>query len=345
MISGTYAGIVEDNRDPEKLGRLKVRVPHVYGSVGGIFGAVPTENIPWALPSGLPNGLSQQSGGCDWLPEIGDQVLVRFLDAEPEKPVWEWFMQTQKGAEAFKLHHYAEPTGNRLGKPKRGAWVRYGHTVEWNEAGLILTTSKGYRLLLTDASSAGRDGTLNLSTQAGQFLDLDDSSNTVTLNVNEDLQINVGDQMLALCDAISLQALTQEIELISGDKITLDSEDNLEISVGQDWLLDVLGDATFDIQGDWTATAAGDVTLNGTKITLSGTGDVSLRFGQLFLGAGASEPFVLGNQILAYLNTLYAALAAHTHAGVMSGGGTTAPMLPPPPAPSAALLSQVIKGS
>lgn len=367
-LLGTYAGVVEDNKDPEKLGRLKVRVPHVYGAVGGTFGAITTENLPWAMPSGLPNGLSQQSGGCDWLPEMGDQVLVRFLDGEPEKPVYEWFMQTQAAAKNFKLHAYKD-AADGVGKPKRGAWVRYGHTVEWNSDGLILTTSKGYRLLLTDASTKGNDGNINISTQAGQFMDMDDTTNTVSLNVNEDYQINVGNQMLAICDSISLNTMTNEIEMISGSYLSFDTVDNVEGTVGADWTMDVAGNTEFRLTGDWITTALANVqftvtgdwintvtgnwttTVTGTtaltstgNMTLTGTAQMTLEFAQLFLGTGSTEAYVLGNQLLTYLAQLVTMLQTHTHPGVESGPSTTAPPAVAFPIPTPALVSQVIKG-
>src|SRR3546814_4627799 len=48
----------------------------------------------------------------DLLPEPGDHVWVRFLDGQPEKPIWEWGMQTITDAKNLNLHHY-ELAGDR----------------------------------------------------------------------------------------------------------------------------------------------------------------------------------------------------------------------------------------
>lgn len=367
-LNGIFGGIVEDNKDPEKLGRLKVRVPHVYGAVGGVFGAVTTNDLPWALPAGLPNGLTQQSGGADWIPEIGDQVLVQFLDAEPEKPVWQWFMQTQKAVTAFPLHNYDSKNGS-VGRPKRGAWVRYGHTVEWNEDGLILTTSRGYRILLTDSGTEGSDGDILLATQAGQYLDVDDSTGDTTLNVNNDWNVNVGSQAIVMADSFSLTTLNDEIELISGSELTVKTETDFSEDIGGDRLISVAGKTEFDLTGDWTVEAknrinikaATDLILKCTnnitvqaenQLNLTSTGVMTLKtpvnmameFLELALGHGASSPFVLGDQLFEYLTNLYTVLVSHTHPGVFPGPSSTAPMTPTPPPPPSALLSQVIKG-
>ena len=282
-LVGTYGGIVEDNRDPEKLGRLKVRVPHVFGAVGGLFGAISTENIPWATPTGLPAGLSQSSGGMDWLPTLGDQVMVRFLDGEPEKPIWEWGMQTQEGAKSFKLHSYDKITS----KPTRGALVRYGHTVEWNEDGIIATTSKGYRVLLTDASIEGFDGDILIETQAGQSLELDDSLNTVTLNANQDYYINVIEEMLAICGSIQLTA-SSTIGLESGTETDLNVGGSLTFDVGADWDANVGGDTTFVLGGAIDITAAGLLAL-----TVAGTANISITGKtDLFLGGELSAAII-----------------------------------------------------
>lgn len=368
-LRGTFCGTVEDNKDPEKLGRLKVRVPIAYGCVGGFFGAITTNDLPWALPAGLPNGLSQQSGGADWTPEIGDQVLVRFLDGEPEKPIWEWFMQTQAAAQDFQLHAYNTNSNGSVGSPKRGAWVRYGHTLEWNTDGMILTTSKGYRMVVTDASSAGNDGDITIETQAGQFIDFDDSTNGATMNVNEDFQMNIGKQLLALCDSISLQSQGNEIEFISGKYLSIETKTNLQGTVHQDWTMSVDGKTDFTLTGDYALTgsggvsmsAAADLVLKSTQnTTIQATGtlgitssaqmniqsqiDMNLAFTKLVLGQGATSPFVLGDQLFSYLEQMVTILLAHTHSGVTSGSGVTGPMTPPLTPPTPALLSQLIVG-
>lgn len=369
-LRGIFGGIVEDNRDPQKLGRLKVRVPHVYGAVGGVFGAVTTNDLPWALPCGLPHGLTQASGGADWLPEIGDQVVVSFMDNEPEKPVWQWFMQTQDAAGKFPLHTYKTGSNGSVSGLKRGAWVRYGHTVEWNAEGLIMTTSKGYRVLLTDASSAGNDGDINVATQGGLSWDMDDSTGDATLVVNNDWNINVTNQILAFADSWSLTTSNNEIEFISGSSFTIDTQTDLQATVGENLSLKVTGQSTLDLVGNLTINDAQNITLNATanmaltataNLTLAATGLLSLSstgalsiaspapltltFSQLLLGAVPISPFVLGDQLFVYLTALYTALLSHTHPGIFPGPANTGTMTPVPPTPVPTMLSTTILGS
>ncbi len=302
-LIGTYAATVENVKDPEKLGRIKARVPHAYGVVGGVYGSVSTDNIPWAYPAGLPAGGSQQSGGMSWLPEIGDQVLVRFLDGEPEKPIWEWFMQTKSQAKKLKLHQYDELKGT----PKRSAMVRYGHLVEWNDDGLILTTSKGYRFLLTDSSAAGNDGNVLLSSQAGNYLEFDDQTLTATVNSVGDMHLNVADQLLVLADKISMRTASDNIEFRSGSDVTVTA------------LEDVLVRAFAELK----LTSTG-------KTTITSGGITELQYQLLKFGA-ATEPFVKGATLVTFLTELLVWLAAHTHTGVTSGVSSTAmPALPTP---------------
>lgn len=64
-IGKIYVGIVEDNNDPNRLGRIKVRVQ-------SIFDEIPTEHIPWAHSYTTPNGKSYE------LPAVGKIVNVIF---------------------------------------------------------------------------------------------------------------------------------------------------------------------------------------------------------------------------------------------------------------------------
>lgn len=82
-LAGKRRGIVVDNADPLKQGRLKVRVLEAYG-------LQPVAAIPWALPC-FPAGGSSDCGFFS-LPEKGACVWVEFLwqngEPDPSCPVW-----------------------------------------------------------------------------------------------------------------------------------------------------------------------------------------------------------------------------------------------------------------
>lgn len=78
QYNGKFVGIVEDNNDPDKLGRLKIRVPSVYGNIT-------LEAIPWAVPD-FP--FSSENQGFVFIPDKGALVTVEFLNGSIYTPVW-----------------------------------------------------------------------------------------------------------------------------------------------------------------------------------------------------------------------------------------------------------------
>lgn len=90
-FGGLLRGLVVDNNDPKKLGRLKVRIQSAYGEQ-------PVDNLPWAWPC---FGYGGASGMCMFaVPEIGSGVWVMFQtkDGEPDTtyPVWLGVWQAEK---------------------------------------------------------------------------------------------------------------------------------------------------------------------------------------------------------------------------------------------------------
>jgi hypothetical protein len=69
----TYVGIVEDNNDPKRLGRVKIRVMDV-------FDQIPLEDIPFALP------WKDLNGNMYSIPDIGKVVMVVFDQGNVESP-------------------------------------------------------------------------------------------------------------------------------------------------------------------------------------------------------------------------------------------------------------------
>ena len=90
-FGGLLRGVVADNNDPEKLGRLKVRVQSAYGDQ-------PVDNLPWAWPCFPYGGMPKM---CAYsVPEVGAGVWVMFQnkDGEPDTtyPVWLGVWQAEK---------------------------------------------------------------------------------------------------------------------------------------------------------------------------------------------------------------------------------------------------------
>lgn len=178
------------------MGRVRVRVPMVYGPVSGAFGNIPDGNLPWALPAGIPAGGTPNSGGFSWIPSPGDRVWVRFLDGEPEKPVWEWGTQDLDQQKSFVLHQY----DNKGAPKKRGALTRYGHTIEFNPLSLILASKNGYSFVIQDSNTGQYDGALRISTATGSFVEIGDDPvggaswiefvGNHTAYVNSDYEVN-----------------------------------------------------------------------------------------------------------------------------------------------------------
>jgi len=68
---GKYRGLVADRDDPEKLGRLRVRVPSLLADA----------ETGWAWPS-VPHP------GLFLLPAKGDLVWVEFVEGDLQHPIW-----------------------------------------------------------------------------------------------------------------------------------------------------------------------------------------------------------------------------------------------------------------
>jgi hypothetical protein len=68
---GVYRAVVFDNKDPNTLGRLRLKIPQVFADV-------PTG---WSWPTN-PSGVRTSS------PEIGQGIWVMFEGGDPSFPMW-----------------------------------------------------------------------------------------------------------------------------------------------------------------------------------------------------------------------------------------------------------------
>jgi len=327
-LTGVYLGVVEKVNDPDKLGRVKVRVPGVYGVASGAVGAVPIDELPWAIPMGMPAGGSSYSGGISMLPDIGDQVAVQFLDGEPEKPVWQGLMQNRKQAETLKLHEYEQSAG--VGFPDRAVFTRYGHSLELKPDKVTLTTNEGQQVLLQNSTSA-TGGTAGLQTPAGQSLILNDLTQNTVLQALQAAVISA--KKVILNAPTSTLIKTERLTLLAGSSMILVQGQQISINTASGAAVIIDPDGNISIN----SAAGASLSLENDKVQLGeplGTGMV-IESGKLScnspqavfntsafaVGTGALyAPIMLTPEALSWFLT-------HTHNSSAPGAPTGPPLM------------------
>jgi uncharacterized protein involved in type VI secretion and phage assembly len=150
---GKYRGFVADNADPELRGRLKLRVPSVYG----------LETSDWALPC-VPFG-GAPGHGLYLLPEPDDMVWAEFEEGDIDRPIW-------SGC--------SFPAGSEVPEPgKRTLLTPKGHCIELvdvDDAEAVVITHAGGAKLEIDPK-----GTILLEDQSGGSVTLDAENEAIVL--------------------------------------------------------------------------------------------------------------------------------------------------------------------
>jgi uncharacterized protein involved in type VI secretion and phage assembly len=167
---GKYRGFVTNNKDEQQRGRVRLKVPALFGDA----------ELGWAEPCLPFGGLPEQ--GFFAIPEVGAQVWVEFEAGDPDKPIWTgafWPQQADVPAEAQK----AEPTTRLLKTPS-------GHMLQFDDAkgeerirlshrtGAQLSVESDGSLTLTNAKGAR----ITLHADGGKVVVDDANGNTLTMH-------------------------------------------------------------------------------------------------------------------------------------------------------------------
>lgn len=143
-----FPGVVEDNNDPEKLGRIKVRVHAVYGTI-------PTADLPWAVPDEHDHG---PKTGRFVVPVVNSLVNVRFSGNDIYQPKFRgrpWFKsrlpdeRTEDYPDTAIL--YNDDDGNQVIYNRR--------TKKWTfrtSAGVLLKVDTNGNIVLDATASEGK---------------------------------------------------------------------------------------------------------------------------------------------------------------------------------------------
>lgn len=153
---GSYLGIVADNNDPKKLGRLKVLI--------SLYEDIDIENLPWCFPT-LNTFLGNSADSVSLsVPEIGSQVRVSFPTGDKYAPYYSGAEINERNRCTFFDDDYPNCYGSK---------DSVGNFSKINKRTGINT----FQHMSTTNVEIMPDGTTTFSTPNGQYMQMDAKGN------------------------------------------------------------------------------------------------------------------------------------------------------------------------
>lgn len=213
-----YEGTVESVEDPDKLGRIQVKVKKV---------GMDKQSPIWAYPAGFTGAGNQR--GWFWPPEVGDFVWVAFLNGKIQDapPIYfgGWFA---KGELPSELGY-----GSQKYPTTRGFVTRMGHTFTFNdesgkeEIDLIWRKPKSAPEAKKSATRDGDKASLKFKPDGTiELLGKNESS----------LTINVTDKKIVVYDKDNDNTITLDsngVTIKTSKKVVIDGASEFDAKVGQ----------------------------------------------------------------------------------------------------------------
>ncbi len=303
-FDGIYRGVIEDNNDPDKLGRCKIRVWGIHDELKTpeILEGIPTELLPWGEPClGLVEG-SVSGCGLFSVPLQGSHVFcffeggnwecLRYFATAPGKPI-----DPPDITKGFNDPNGYYPRIDRLGESdyhrlsrgiSRGTLVDHKNNnldllvqkadgLFWNEPpsayaaeyphNIVLTTHRGIAIEIDSTFEAER---VHIYHPSNTYIEIDAAGNVVFKNAGCKFEITQGD--------VNKHIVGDENETIGIDK-TKNIRGNETVKIGNN-KTEVIGnmhtvsvgqDKTEVISKDWKVSVAGNITIEaGGNVVIKG---------------------------------------------------------------------------
>jgi phage protein D len=213
-------GIVSNNKDPKKWGRVRVKFPTLTEE----------HESDWARIVAIGAGSNR---GFDCLPEVNDEVLVGFEHGDIHRPfviggVWNGKDAPPVSVDEsvvggkVRLRTIKTRTGHLLqfveedkGTSKKGVYLDtvYGHKLYCNDAEkkIELKTSANHQILLDDQNKK-----ILVQTTGGHSCKLDDQARKITLSSTAEIEVTAPQKITLKVGGSSIEMTMATITLKTG---------------------------------------------------------------------------------------------------------------------------------
>jgi len=200
---GFWPGTVVSLDDPDKEGKIQVRVDQFYGAADEEE-KIEDGDLPWARPGGFITGADS---GTPHLPRVGAGVWVGFWGGSREHPVWfGGFYGSSDVPSEFSSAYSPDPQTWLTKTP-------HGHVIEmrWKEgeSEVYFLTKQGVKLRLIDSSAIGGMKLIG-TTPAGFEFSLDEPNRVAKIKTPALREVELNDT----AQSAHMVTPTQRVELL-----------------------------------------------------------------------------------------------------------------------------------
>lgn len=260
-----WFGVVEDREDPQKLGRVKVRVHNFHGNKID----TPTDDLQWAPVLMQPTSASSLKVGISPTGIIvGSTVFGFFVDGQDGQiPMVLGTLHgiPDKNVDRHDVSLLARET-NSINKIKTGPEPdsAYGAIYPYNK---VIQTESGHVVEVDDTPNRER---IHIYHRKGTYVEIDQNGRKVSKTVDNDYEIVVKDKIVYVEGNIDIEVRGNAKILVHGNAETV-VKGNVDTTIN--------GNCRTRVDGSYTLSVGGDIKNNGSTINLNNGSQGAARVG------------------------------------------------------------------
>lgn len=299
---GKRRAVVKDNRDPKRLGRVRVYCPSMYGN----------DLSPWAMPC-FPGGCRSDTGHFD-VPPIDSFVWIEFEEGFVENPIWTGgfydTIEMRRRSDGTPIEESEQHQGNNNPVPMHFQGLPDG--TDYDGSARVLDAAP-------DPDFAGvYPNVRGWQSPSGHRIELDDTPGAERVSIvhraGTIIEIGVDGSVKILTEAQITTVAQAETTTVSGSR---------RETIGGDVTVRVGGDYNLEVDGAYTVTHARTLVQEVPAMELTLEGGYSLELGGLY-DVLAGGPISLTTADSFGLTTAFDFSVLCGGAGLMSFGNSTA---------------------
>lgn len=302
-FGGIYRGVIENNKDPEKLGRVQVRIVGIHNSTKTDDVGIPTEKLPWAEPCYSLFEGSVSGYGMFTVPLNGSHVFIFFEGENWECPRYFATAPGKPEKAPDKTKGFNDPDGVFPTKTKESDLNRLSRNEKLTETlvqlkknnlytgehfdepqpyyaakypyNTVIATHSG---LLVELDNTPDNVRLHVYHPSGSYIEVDKNGNMVFRNGQDRFDICRGGLFQA-ADSVIRDIANNNSEYIGGDNTFEVQGENIKNTIGNNTErtemnhdLSVGGDHNIEIEGAWNV-------ISNTGINIISSADITITAG------------------------------------------------------------------